>query len=871
MLGNKFLVKTLTLCVGLAIGINVHSSILYKEDFNRNPNFSSTSPGNVYWNSDQEIYHTRVQDNGTPYYGYSPSFSTISTGSDFSLTFDMNPVTTGWGTYPEFNLKRTGISTNHSDKEVSIRSHWSNRYYNKFPMVVDRQVSWSPTFSTNTWYTHEISYYADTQVLDWNVTQRDTGNVFHQNSFSNVTIGDFDQISLGHLGVKPYYGFNRWAETDFDNIILADETFNISSIKENPRDDLSNVINKLQGSQTFNAAFSTSDQSMWGTGDAIIFDKTISIGPSISKSYDDSFINDIINVNSSVDFYAQLNAGFYLNSGDVDVNWASDITTDYAVNSDGSVTLTTDYLPSSAIMTTHSPDANMEVTFDYGLDASFNASINTPVPGFDVDIVGPVDYVLQTYKDSNGYTILSSDVYFDGDGNPVDIDGNPLEYSDGGSIAIVPYTSIYGDASWNVWDGDYGSLKINQPNAPILTKTTEFNVDSGIETYIDDYGLKSKKYSNSIMEANLDLDAIAVDLIGKATGVPVPGKILGGEYGDQNLEDDWYYFNYDILNANLDATLSLFQDFEFTPELYVRIAADTGEVHSGKVGDEFLFSAKEDDSALIFNTSYYLDHPDSPSIISSITGLNGKLTLSAAIGELTLDLDVPDFAWPDGINKPYDYTLWRDSWDLADLDLDVFNDSFPIQGFNILEQNFTADTYSVNFYAVNDIISNPLPSTRLDGSEEWLVDGTAYFEHDGKMVMQTNSPTLVYTDISVPADALLFSLDYLGIDIDPNDLFSILFNDDILFSITGDMIGTDWMRTSLLDIAQYAGQDILLTISLLSPEGVHSEIWLDNLAFYNVKGEIVMKASVPNSGTLFLMLIGFFGLRLSGNPRRVLN
>ncbi len=311
MLSEKFLIKTITLCVGLAVGCNVQSSVIYSEDFSNNPNYSSTSPSNVYWDSSQEIYHTKVQDNGTPYYGYSPSFTTVSSGSNFSLSFDMNPVTTGWGTYPEFNLKKTGITTDRYDREVRVESHWDDHNYNKFPLFVDGGHSRSPTFSTNTWYTQEISYDADAQVMGWKVTERDTGSVFHQDSLSGVTVGDFDQISLGHLGAAPHYGNNRWAETDFDNITLTD-TIN-SDVWKIAHYEFEGDATDSSGNNNHGTAFGGVDFNADGViGNTASFDGVndyIDVPDNLISSTGDLTVSAWINTSETGDIFSNNNGG----------------------------------------------------------------------------------------------------------------------------------------------------------------------------------------------------------------------------------------------------------------------------------------------------------------------------------------------------------------------------------------------------------------------------------------------------------------------------------------------------------------------------------------------------------------------------------
>jgi len=203
---------------------------VFYQDFEQEPNWQSTRPDLVYWAGQDGHYYTRVQDDGTQYYGISPPFSVVE-NSSFEFTFDVNPVVTGWGTYPNLILKHESEGlhrtrenrTNQLLWDIRFEVHWDDSNYNKFIMIFTMDgtqylLPISPTFQRNTWYRHLLAYDVDSETLSWTVTFRDSGLVFHQGTFEGCRIGAFNQMVVGHQGVAPHYGLGRWCTTLFDNL-----------------------------------------------------------------------------------------------------------------------------------------------------------------------------------------------------------------------------------------------------------------------------------------------------------------------------------------------------------------------------------------------------------------------------------------------------------------------------------------------------------------------------------------------------------------------------------------------------------------------------------------------------------------------------
>ncbi len=220
------LALALTTCLILVGQAEAGQSLLV-EDFSSDPGWISTDPTNVRWDSNG-FYRARVNDDsGVARWGFSPLFQQVA-NSSFTLDFDMRPASTSWGTYPLLGLIQDGVATPYEVASLRIEAHWSGDGYNKFLLGSNGapRIGWSPTFDTSKWYNHSIEYDADSNTVLWNVTDLDTGQVFHADTFSGISIAPFNQLAVGYEGAAPVYG--SWAEIYVDNIDLVPEPFTLS-------------------------------------------------------------------------------------------------------------------------------------------------------------------------------------------------------------------------------------------------------------------------------------------------------------------------------------------------------------------------------------------------------------------------------------------------------------------------------------------------------------------------------------------------------------------------------------------------------------------------------------------------------------------
>jgi len=156
-------------------------------------------------------------------------------------------------------------------------------------------------------------------------------------------------------------------------------------------------------------------------------------------------------------------------------------------------------------------------------------------------------------------------------------------------------------------------------------------------------------------------------------------------------------------------------------------------------------------------------------------------------------------------------------------------------------------------------ISGFAEDVKVEASElgDWLSDGVAKFIPDWGLSLFSNSPSYAYRTLHIPetADAIYF--EFMPQVWALGDSYIILFDDDVLYRIDGEFFENAWMDTGFLDVSRWAGQDVLLTIGLLSDEAGH-QITTGGFGFTSRVAARVN--SVPEPGTLFLFGIGLLGL-----------
>ena len=197
--------------------------LLLVEDFSTDPfqrGWTNTDPTNVRWDASGEYLKARGTDSDqVPRWAFSPTFTSIA-GSSFQIAFDMRPTSSSWGTYPLIGFITEGSGNPFDHSSLRVENQYSGEGGPNFLMVsTAERVSFSPNHDSSKWYHHLVNYDSATQILDWEITERATGALFHSGTYSGVAVGPINQVAVGYEGTLPVYG--SWAEIYVDNISVS--------------------------------------------------------------------------------------------------------------------------------------------------------------------------------------------------------------------------------------------------------------------------------------------------------------------------------------------------------------------------------------------------------------------------------------------------------------------------------------------------------------------------------------------------------------------------------------------------------------------------------------------------------------------------
>ncbi len=140
---------------------------------------------------------------------------------------------------------------------------------------------------------------------------------------------------------------------------------------------------------------------------------------------------------------------------------------------------------------------------------------------------------------------------------------------------------------------------------------------------------------------------------------------------------------------------------------------------------------------------------------------------------------------------------------------------------------------------------------------EWSAVGEAEIVAGVGLKQVTHSPSYAFTNIHIPDNADSFILEFMPVYWASDDTYFIAFDDQILYWLDGSFFKNDWMTTGFLDIALWAGKDVLLTIGLISDEAGH-EVVTGGYGFFSQ--ERLASERVPEPATLALLLLGLIVL-----------
>lgn len=245
--------------------------------------------------------------------------------------------------------------------------------------------------------------------------------------------------------------------------------------------------------------------------------------------------------------------------------------------------------------------------------------------------------------------------------------------------------------------------------------------------------------SDTFLKATLDLDKLATTVL-NTVGVPVPP-----------LENDfsWWRFSggYNLLDLELAPELTLSQEFNLLAEdLTGQLILENGQSIPFTVGENVTFTVPDGvGDALDIDAVFNLDANFSN---KTTLGLDADLDLEALSLNANVDAPwpIPDFGFDFG-------PLFDENFNLFSGDVDVYNQTFDLSGFNSQSLSFDIpleeeNTTSTNYYP-GTMSSNPYSnSTYLNES---YTDDVYIFD-----ITETSSINLNLHNISEGDDADLY-------------------------------------------------------------------------------------------------------------------
>ncbi|HEY9080489.1 beta strand repeat-containing protein [Magnetovibrio sp.] len=240
-----------TVTVNVTAGQATTDTVVYAENFDTNPNYTSVVSTNtanfgstVGWQStggqSGGYYKASVWDYWANWaaVGISPTFQKVNTDQNFKIEFDFNPIDTTWGNYPGIYFMdssqtpinpSTNTATNYATSLSSAFTvNWADRVPSWFNLRTLNDSHSNPvTVTLNTWYHVKLEYDASASQAALSVTKPD-GSVFYQLlGHSFLPKYGFDQIFIGEMQNDTFrYGSSK-TDVGIDNInitVLAQNT-----------------------------------------------------------------------------------------------------------------------------------------------------------------------------------------------------------------------------------------------------------------------------------------------------------------------------------------------------------------------------------------------------------------------------------------------------------------------------------------------------------------------------------------------------------------------------------------------------------------------------------------------------------------------
>ena len=130
-----------------------------------------------------------------------------------------------------------------------------------------------------------------------------------------------------------------------------------------------------------------------------------------------------------------------------------------------------------------------------------------------------------------------------------------------------------------------------------------------------------------------------------------------------------------------------------------------------------------------------------------------------------------------------------------------------------------------------------------------------------EFIMTSASPVYLMFELDLPIDADFLSFSMNVLEWHEGDVFAAYWENNLLFSVLTEIYEKDtWNNFAGINLLDWAGMHGTLTFALLTVmDGIHSQIAIDNISFYNYE-TISGQQPVPEPTTILLFCTGIAGL-----------
>jgi hypothetical protein len=237
----------------------IAQSSYYEEDFSTEPNFTSYSQTNAYWDENNGNYYVKTKDDlNDTYWASSPQFNLVNSTEPVLIEFDVSFENQNFGTYPSVRFYDSEPTTEINPRQRATSFYIDNAYRNSYVRQIGIYDSngnsyYTPEVSNGLWYRISITTNGSGKA-DIKVINIDSGSVIFEQIAGNFVITNFSYLGLGFYD-QPNYG-NAWSPIRIDNVKITSPDLALVAhyeFENNANDSSGNGFNGVASNVSYEA------------------------------------------------------------------------------------------------------------------------------------------------------------------------------------------------------------------------------------------------------------------------------------------------------------------------------------------------------------------------------------------------------------------------------------------------------------------------------------------------------------------------------------------------------------------------------------------------------------------------------------------